>query len=334
MRKFAKGCLIAALIMAVAGFAFVAASAATGGLAQTMDLIDDGALSIDGEDFGHITIYSHNNYHTQKAGEHSGTAHTTDGVAASEVDSLDIDIQGGYLNIRPAEGDTFYADAADGRYSRAECYVENNTLYIQQKYTVKNLWKIWKWNRRKAPEAILYIPAACGLQNVNIDIGAGEIEMYDMTVGGKMDIDMGAGEIEMYNMTVSGKMDVDMGAGEIYGEKLNASELDVDVGAGEAAFCESIVENAKFSVSMGSAEYEGRITKDLEADCSMGSILLNLDGSMEEHNYTVDCSMGEIELDDRSYSGVINEMNIDNGADSKFTIDCAMGSIEVYFKEK
>lgn len=320
MRKFAKGCLITALIMIAAGFICVAAAAATGGLKQTAYLIRDGALSIDAGDFDSSFV----------ALQYQERLGAKDGITASEIDNLDIDIDGGYLNLYISEDDTFHVNAAEGRYSKVKCYVAGKTLYISQNYTVKHIW------RRRSPidtQIELYVPKSCDLKMVDIDMGAGKMDMYDLTVNGNMDVDLGAGDMSIYSLTVSDEMDVDLGAGRIYGEGVSVSDMDMDVGAGEAEFYESSVKDAKFSVAMGRLEYGGTVTGDLDTDCSMGNIVLNLDGSMKDHNYSMECDMGSIELDGRSYSGIINDMEIDNSADSEFSIDCAMGTIEVYFEK-
>ena len=66
----------------------------------------------------------------------------------------------------------------------------------------------------------------------------------------------------------------------------------------------------------------------------MGELCIEVQGSAaNEHNYNVSCAAGEVEIGGKTYAGVGNSMEIDNGADTNYNLDCAMGRIEVSFKK-
>ena len=300
MGKFAKGCLITAGIIILLGFICVAASMATGGLRQTGEMIANGDLSIDSDDM----VVGVVGYNTEEIADFSDVD-----IKAADIKKLDIHVEGGRLWLRTTESDDFALEATESRYSDVKYYVPGNTLYLKREYTATDLLG----NNGDDEEIVLYVPADCQLEAVDINLGAGEIDMRDLVIAGEMDIDLGAGEV--------------------YGQQMTIGVLNVKVGAGEAIFEDSMTEDMEVNVGMGNLEYRGAITKDLNAECSMGSVVFNLDGNEKEHNYSMDCAMGSIELEGRSYAGVASGVYLDNAADSEFRVNCAMGSIELYFTE-
>ena len=92
--------------------------------------------------------------------------------------------------------------------------------------------------------------------------------------------------------------------------------------------------NADIDVNMGECIFEGLISGNLDAECHMGNLELNLLGSQSEHNYNIECAAGNIEMDGYSMAALAGERKIDNGADSEYDISCNMGNITVEFEEE
>ncbi|MBQ8592300.1 MAG: DUF4097 family beta strand repeat protein [Lachnospiraceae bacterium] len=300
MGKFVKGCLIASGIMIFVGAICIAASAATGGLWQTEAMIANGELSFDSRDLG-VALGDYDEMMNSFKSNVLG-----DEISAAEIRKLDIDIEGGSLILQTTDSDFFAVEESGSRYGKVR--VSGDTLYVEKEYLAKSLWK-----NNGNDVMILSVPAECQLASVDIDLGAGQIELDDFVI--------------------KGEMEIDLGAGEVLGNQVKADRLTVNVGAGEAIFEESSVKDMEVNVGMGNMEYAGEIAGDLKADCSMGSIIFELTDSEQNHNYNMNCAMGSIELEDKSYSGMASGVYLDNDADSEFTVDCAMGSIEIYFKE-
>ncbi len=87
------------------------------------------------------------------------------------------------------------------------------------------------------------------------------------------------------------------------------------------------------TVGMGNVNLYGTIEGDMDAECGMGSLAILLTGSQEDHNYVVECSMGDTTIGDSSYGGLANEKTIANNSSSDFDIECSMGSVVIVFEE-
>lgn len=321
MRKFVKGCLITAVIMVFVGFICVSASVATGGITQTERMIENGELSFGvTEGVDHDTVRAVDNVQPAEKADTEVAIERIDGIsyegefsndhiAARDVRKLDIDIEGGYLVIENSEDSQFHLEASEGKYSKVQYYLEGDTLHLSKRYSLTDYVKY-----DNDHILTLAVPTTCSLYEVDIDLGAGEMEISDLQISGSMDIDVGAGTVSADNVS--------------------AYELNIDVGAGEAIFTENNVIDMEVHVGMGNAEYSGAVTGRLDAECGMGSIYMELTGSPKDHNYNMECAMGSIELDGENYSGIGSGMYIDNEADSEFSMECGMGSIELTFMDK
>ena len=126
-------------------------------------------------------------------------------------------------------------------------------------------------------------------------------------------------------------VNLDIGAGRLTGSNIKADKISIDVGAGQITLEDCSIQDGKMDVGMGAIYYTGSISGNLDADCSMGSTNLNLSGSLNDHNYDLECSMGEIQIGSQKYSGMDKEKTINNGADSNFVLGCSMGNIEINF---
>ena len=56
-------------------------------------------------------------------------------------------------------------------------------------------------------------------------------------------------------------------------------------------------------------------------------------GKESDYNYTLDCGIGSLELNGKSYSGLGREQNIDNQASKKIAMECGIGEIELNFED-
>lgn len=169
-------------------------------------------------------------------------------------------------------------------------------------------------NNKHAVVRIL-IPAGCTFDDVDIEIGAGtaKIEMSDIACR-ELDIEVGAGILETDGFTVTDEMDIYIGAGEVI------------IGGGE-------YQNADIECGVGNFEMKGTVNHDLSAECGMGNMEIRLNGSEEEYNYTMECSMGNLAVNGKSYAGFAGEQNMSYpGAKGTIDLSCSMGNLELYFE--
>ncbi|MBR2401832.1 MAG: hypothetical protein IKB01_03530 [Lachnospiraceae bacterium] len=64
----------------------------------------------------------------------------------------------------------------------------------------------------------------------------------------------------------------------------------------------------------------------------MGDMTYDLEGSIKDHNYDVECAMGNVTVGNKSYSGIASDKKIDNNSNSDFNLECSMGNISVSFE--
>lgn len=102
--------------------------------------------------------------------------------------------------------------------------------------------------------------------------------------------------------------------------------------AGQAV-CENVTSrNAVMDIAMGECQYSGKINKDLSVDCGQGNVEIEVDGAEEEHNYDLDCGMGNILVGSMRAAGMGAQQTQDNGADSLYHVKCGMGNVTITFK--
>ena len=69
----------------------------------------------------------------------------------------------------------------------------------------------------------------------------------------------------------------------------------------------------------------------LDAECAMGSIMVVCEGNQDDYNYEMECGMGQIVFGQESYSGLGEEIYIDNRSSKLIEASCDMGDIMLEF---
>lgn len=128
------------------------------------------------------------------------------------------------------------------------------------------------------------------------------------------------------------KVEIELGAGKASMNDICAKEVKIQVGAGELVLEDAEFEKVKVEVGAGRCAIQGEVNDDIKAECAMGSLELKLKGEEEDFDYDIEAVSGSISVDNKEYSGLAKEKEIDNDADKKMELECAMGSIEVRFE--
>ncbi len=314
MKKFMKGCAITALILVVLGFIMVTISGTISGTAVINDVVGnvtDGKMKINlgNEDGFGIYIDENSLFGTEVEYDITDNMIFEKGYeifhgdvekykVGNDIDILDIEVGGSEFVFQESEDENFYIEAMDtGKF---QSYIKADTLFIKSSQTFDNYGKI-----------VLYIPAAYEFEKVDVELGAGLLEV-DVLAADAVDFEVGAGQITI--------------------NFLRADDCKVEVGMGEILVDDMQVEDVKADVGMGHLLMNGLITGDFKGDCAMGSMELFLSGSEEDFNYALAGAVGNVSVGGREYGGFAQEKKVDNGADKKITLDCAVGSVLVEFK--
>lgn len=315
MKKFMKGCAITALCLIVIGFTFATVAgtvrgrttiqnvveSVTGGRIRfdLDDLFDEWGLNVfDNIDYSVGDNIGFNRYYSTLSG-------TIDKYSlGSDINELDIEVGACSFTTKTSTDDNFYIEVKNA--GKFQGYVEDATLYIKSSVTGK------RWGISNTNEIIIYIPEGAYFDNADIEVGAGMLE-FDGLTADRANLEVGAGQITLSDMQVN--------------------DLKASVGMGQITLKEMSVENLDAEVGMGQLSAEGLITGDASIECSMGNVILKLEGSQQDFNYELSKAMGNVTLGKESSSGFASERYVDNNSDKTMDIECAMGNVTIRFTE-
>lgn len=324
MKKFMKGCLIAALVLCVIGVVLAVAGGSVRGSAAISEMVEkvtggrvhlnlgngDGwGLNLDGQIVENITGLDVN-YNVNDASMFNSDFEILKGDVSkycpgTGIENLSIEVGGCVLETKTSKDDNFYIEAE--KAYKFQGYVEDNTLHIKSSSGARN------WSRVGSCVITLYVPEDFCFAKAEIEMGAGAMKLSKLHAEGDIFLEVGAGQIVL-DQVQGGKVDCSIGAGQIELKGMKVNELTAEIGMGELAA-------------------EGEILGDAVVECSMGNVELQVKGSQKDFNYIVACAMGNVDLGSDSYSGVSNEKTIENGASKQMSVKCAMGNITVVFKK-
>ncbi|MDE7114318.1 MAG: DUF4097 domain-containing protein, partial [Acetatifactor sp.] len=129
-------------------------------------------------------------------------------------------------------------------------------------------------------------------------------------------------------------VELSLGAGQIdWQSTLGASEVEIELGAGDINLADLTVDKLTAEVGMGSLEVTGDIREKADVNCAMGNIDLTLAGAENSFNYEVEVAAGNVTIGGKTYSGLAKEKDIDNDALRDISVECAMGNISISFNE-
>lgn len=318
MKKFMKGCAIAALIFLALGIGLAVAAGTVRGRAtitKVVETVTGGRVSLNFDslfswgmqvrddltdslpelDYDIDDATSFNNSYEEYTGDVEKTC------LGSSVENLKIEAGGCLFNVQFSGDDSFYVEASDcGKF---QAYLENGTLYIRTTTSSRS----WGW---KGSQVKLYVPEGCHFKKADIDLGAGEMEF-------------GALDAERIMLGV--------GAGRIVVDDLRAEALEMEIGAGQIEIKEIMVKSLEAEADAGELLVSGSVEGDVDVSCAVGNVELNLAGSQQDFNYRLEGAMGNIDLGSESYSGFGMSKQFDNGAEKNIKVECSAGNITIRF---
>lgn len=231
---------------------------------------------------------------------------TDDSLGETDIRNLDVEIDSGTLTI--SQGSGWVLKKENG--PECQYYVEENTFYLKQKAPVGG----------GVADLILTLPEGIRLDEVDITMGAGKIDVKDALSVGNMEIEVDAGEITLQEVETD-SFCAEVAVGSVTVRRLDAKECDVEVDMGSIMV------------------QDGLVTGDLDADVNMGDISIFLRDSYENHDYDVNCSMGEIRIKDgdqtvRECDGMAGSMEFsgkNSAGNNRYALNCSMGNILMEF---
>lgn len=227
----------------------------------------------------------------------------------TDIDKLDIDLSYGEFVIEKAEGNSFKL-VGENVVKGFSCKDKNGELVIDDNIKIASNFGFN--NDDNHPFVTLYIPENADLDKVEIDMGAGYVNVNDLNTE---------------------DLSIDLGAGEFEGSKINAKDAKLSVGAGHLIIDEFVSDTVKMDCGTGKMEVYGNVQGDADLDCGIGNIVLSVANSETNYNFDIDCGIGNVSVGDQSIGGLASEKTIDNNASSTMKIDCGIGNVEINFDE-
>lgn len=194
-------------------------------------------------------------------------------------------------NIIIKTGDTLKVETNNKYINSKE---ENNKLYITEKKH--------NWINNKNSDLIIYVPINFVFDGVSITTGAGKVNI-DTLSAKQLDLELGAGRVDINELRVIDNTKIEGGAGAVTIKNGNMNNLDLDMG-------------------VGSLSLTSKLTGNNKIDSGVGQMSLNLLGSLNDYEITLDKGLGSATIDgkkmenDTVYGTGINELDIDGGVGS------------------
>ena len=185
----------------------------------------------------------------------------------SLMSSLDIDLKTANLEIKL--GDKLLVSTTN-KY--VTTYQNNNNIVIQE----KKHSLLSKDNNK----VIITVPDNFLLDIVEIDITSGSIKI-DKLETKRLNLDLGSGTTKFNNLLVTDKTKIDCGSGKFLLNNGNLSNLNLDTGLGDTILNTKIIGNSNIETDIGKLE-------------------LNLIGSLNDYELTIDKGVGSIKLNNES----------------------------------
>lgn len=296
MKKFMKTCAILALVLIVVGMGMALVAGAIQGpitwaeLKKSAHWDDDFKESLDQVVAGLEHLDSGQRYELEEHVNFDSDSPIYEGdteqtFSAAEIRDIEISAGACSIEVKDSEDEDFHIKVQNvGSY---QGYVKGNTLYVR---SVRKT----TWGDGAKCSIKLYVPADFTFEDVELSLGAGQIDWQSA---------------------------------------LGASEVEIELGAGDINLADLMTDKLKAEVGMGSLEVTGDIREKADVSCAMGNIDLTLAGAENSFNYEVEVAAGNVTIGGKTYSGLAKEKDIDNDALRDISVECAMGNISISFNE-
>lgn len=335
MKKFTKGCLITALVLFIFGCAFYGICGFMGGFQQLEAWRGhpfrlwghEMRLAYSGYGFWYITDDDSqweitdlmDGANSIGADEKEQTTYS-----ASDIRNIEIECGGNNLVIQESPDDYIWI-ARDSEARSVKYKAQNGTFRLYSEKSFR-----W-WNARPWGTIYLYLPKGMSLDSFDLEIGAGALNSIALEAK-EIDVEVDAGTAVIESLT-GNEVDLVVNAGGLEINDVTAVDLSAETGAGSLVIQNFSTEDASFHASAGSLDLGGKIGRNADMECGAGSIHLTLQGAETDYDYDLECSMGEININENTYSGLSSERTIRNDGRGVLDIECSVGSIEVEFTD-
>ena len=132
------------------------------------------------------------------------------------------------------------------------------------------------------------------------------------------------------------QMEVESGLGSIEVQDVTAQQIEVSGGMGDFdATGINAAQRLYVDAGMGDVDISGSFGGEVELNCGMGSVNLEVQGaSREDFDYDLDVGMDSLSVEGMEVDGFLGgEYKTSDGKDRSITVDGGMGDVKISFAE-
>nr|WP_288825773.1 hypothetical protein [uncultured Clostridium sp.] len=299
MNKFVKRCLIAGIILVVAGGAIAAAAVSYG--ANIWDIAP-----------GEVIHWKNNTFSNFSFDDMDFENHA---VETGDYSYLDFDepAEPGRQIYTTGTANSLKAEIRAGRvFIKEDPAVSELTIYCNKE---DGNWHIGESNGE------LELTVGGGIMTDDTDL----VMIISVPKGYSFS------EVDLEVSRKKGMLKRERATPIVACRSLSADDMNLEVKAGALTVKQANVNHLNIECSVGAVEYTGTTTGDINGECSVGAVKLLLSGKKEDYNYKVQSSLGAIKIADEQMAFVAGGDNWDYSADKNMVLDCSTGAIDVNF---
>lgn len=231
------------------------------------------------------------------------------------AEGLDFDLEGS--NVEVSEGVAFSIRYPKYKNSDFQSYIDSAGIWHIEgalhntKFSLASM--LFNLIYDEADMIYITVPKGTVFTGIDICADAGNVVCNDISAE-ILNIDADTGNIEVNGCSIAGEMKIDCSAGNVDIDDAAASELYI-------------------SLNIGNIEWSGDISGDINAECNMGNITVELADSIKDYNYKLTSNMGNITFNGNEYTGFSESVNLHNGAEKNIVLNTNMGNIDIIIKE-
>lgn len=198
------------------------------------------------------------------------------------------------------QGDTLSV-AYDDRNKRVT--VEDNKLIITEK---KKLF-----HGQEGYCVVLTVPKNYIFTDVSIVMGAGLLDI-DYLRTNSLDLELGAGNVDITNLTAITSVDIEGGAGDLSITDSEITDLDLDMGVGTLTLETDLIGNNTIDLGIGDSD-------------------IKLKGTASDYRFDITKGVGEITFDGEKFTADSSSVAMYHNDISNVEINCGIGKVNIDF---
>lgn len=302
LKPFTKFCLYLAGALGMLGFVGIAVGMAMGARPEQFLNLAHYERAVWNNRAGH----GHGEYQEELQIPEGDMEIAEGSFGGADTRNLWIDLTFAEVTISCGEGDEIYLKTGNGK-EYLDIETDEDTLSIRDTRNYQ------QYSRDKALVLDIVLPDR-SFDEIMLDLGGSEVTAEALR----------ANDIE-----------IDIGGGTLTAEVIQGFDVSVSLGAG-TVYADSLKTSGTAELSAGTGEISvsSFAGADLDLECGIGSLELTVQGQETDYDYNLECGMGEIQIGEKSYSGIARGASIDNGSGRLITAECGIGDIVLNFAEE